>query len=98
MTDLLFISLADGCVIQKSLPLLIRTERAIDREDDAVSPHNLHSEQERWIGKEAAGRHSWQLLALTLSMKRTRRNDRDEQHCACAFSRFNKRWDMQVTL
>ncbi len=34
MTDLLFIRRADGGLIQKGSPLLIRTERVIDREDD----------------------------------------------------------------
>ena len=57
MTDLLFIRRADGCVIQKGSPLLIGTERVIDREDDAVGPYDLQGEQERWIGEETAGRH-----------------------------------------
>jgi len=38
MTDLLFIRLTNGCVIQKCSPLLIRTEGVIDREHDAVDP------------------------------------------------------------
>src|SRR3989440_4619374 len=57
MTDLLFIRRADGGVLQKGSSLLIRTERVIDREDDAVAPYDLQGEQERWIGEETAGRH-----------------------------------------
>src|SRR5947209_19613988 len=56
MTDLLFIRRADGGVIQKGSPLLIRTEGIIDREQDTIGPHDLHGEQERWIGEKAAGR------------------------------------------
>ena len=55
MTDLLFIRRADGGVIQKGSPTLIRTERVIDRVHDAVGSHNLHGEQQWWIGEEAAG-------------------------------------------
>ena len=57
MTDLLFIRRADGGMIQKGSPLLIRTERVIDREDDAVGPYDLQGEQERGIGEETAGRN-----------------------------------------
>ena len=57
MTNLLFIRWADGCVIQKGSPLLIRTERVIDREYDAVSPYDLQGKQERGIGEETAGRN-----------------------------------------
>src|SRR5690349_16900058 len=57
MTDLLLIHRAEGGVIEKGSPLLIRAERIIDREHDAVGPHHLHGEQERWIGEETAGRN-----------------------------------------
>src|ERR1700738_3440183 len=57
MTDLLFLRRADGSLIQKGAPLLIRAERIIDREQNAVSSHDLQSEQQRWIGEEAAGRN-----------------------------------------
>ncbi len=57
MTDLLLLRRADGCVIQKGSPLLIRTERGIDREHDAIGPHHLHGQQQRWIGEEATGRN-----------------------------------------
>src|SRR5512135_2253008 len=57
MTDLLFVRRADGCVIQKGSTLLIRTERVIDREYDAVSPYDLQGKQKRWIGEETAGRN-----------------------------------------
>src|SRR5437016_5663840 len=57
MTNLLFIHRADRCVIQKGSPLLIGTERVIDREDDAVGPDDLQGKQERWIGEETAGRN-----------------------------------------
>jgi hypothetical protein len=57
MTDLLFIRRADGGVIQKGSSLLIHTEGIIDREQDAIGPHHLHGEQQRWIGEKAAGRN-----------------------------------------
>ena len=56
VADLLFIRRADGGVIQEGSPLLIGAERIIDREENAVGPHHLHGQQERWIGEEAAGR------------------------------------------
>ena len=40
MTDLLFLHRADGSLIQKGSPLLIRTEGIIDREEDAVGSHH----------------------------------------------------------
>ena len=57
MTDLLPIRWAEGGVIEKGSPLLIRAEGIIDREHDAVGPHHLHGEQERWISEETAGRN-----------------------------------------
>ncbi len=56
MADLLFIRRADGGVIQEGSPLLIGAEGIIDREENAVGPHHLQGEQQRWIGEEAAGR------------------------------------------
>src|SRR5258708_2511201 len=57
MTDLLLIRRTDGCAIQERSPSLIRTIGIIDRENDAIGPHDLQGKQKRWIGEEAAGRN-----------------------------------------
>ncbi len=54
MTDLLLIRRTDGCAIQEHAPLLIRTIGIIDREHDAIGPHDLQGEQKRWLSEKAA--------------------------------------------
>src|SRR5260370_40111038 len=57
MADLLLIRRTDRCTIQEHSTLLIRTIGIIDREYDAIGPHDLQGEQKRWIREEAPGRY-----------------------------------------
>ena len=57
VADLLFISRADGGVIQECAAQGIAAVGIIDREYDAIDANGLQGEQEWWIGEEAAGRN-----------------------------------------
>ena len=54
VADFLLLRWTESSPLQKRAPLVIRTIGVIDREEDAISAHDLQGQQERWIGEETA--------------------------------------------
>src|SRR5579884_2581758 len=56
MADLLLVWWTERNAVQERAPLLVRGIRVINRENNALGPYHLQSEQEQRVGEERAGR------------------------------------------